>query len=352
MTMTIKQEPFGQTSQGETVTRYTLTNAQGTEVSILNLGGIIQSLKTADKNGHFADIVLGCDNVADYENQSAYLGALCGRYANRIREGQLVIDGRHYQLACNNGPNHLHGGNRGYNQRIWSVSAEHNDTEARLTLRYQSPDGEEGYPGNLDIQVTYCLNSQNELTVSYCATTDKTTVVNLTNHSYFNLKGSGSCLEHELQLVADSFVPTNASAIPFGDIKPVAGTPMDFREPRVIGQDIDADNQQLLQALGYDHSWVINQGDSRLKECAVVIEPETGRSMTVKTTQPAVQFYTGNFLDDLPGKAGRRYNKRDGFCLETQHFPDSPNQADFPSTELKPGEVYDHTTVFAFGLSE
>ncbi|MET4696172.1 aldose epimerase family protein [Endozoicomonas lisbonensis] len=356
MTTTIKQEHFGQTSQGEVVTRYTLTNAQGTEVSILNLGGIIQSLKTVDKNGHFADIVLGCDNVADYENQSAYLGALCGRYANRIREGQLVIDGSHYQLACNNGPNHLHGGDQGYNQRIWSVRAEHDNSEARLTLRYQSRDGEEGYPGNLDIQVTYCLNSQNELTVNYHAVTDKTTVVNLTNHSYFNLKGSGNCLEHELQLFADSFVPTNASAIPFGDIKSVAGTPMDFREPKVIGQDIDADDQQLLQARGYDHSWVVNQGDSLLKpsplkQCAVVIEPETGRRMTVKTTQPGVQFYTGNFLDGLSGKEGNRYNKRDGFCLETQHFPDSPNQADFPSTELKPGEVYNHTTVFAFGLS-
>ena len=350
--MTIKQEPFGQTSQGEAVTRYTLTNAQGTEVSILNLGGIIQSLKTADKNGHFADIVLGCDNVADYESQSAYLGALCGRYANRIREGQLIIDGKHFQLACNNGPNHLHGGNQGYNQRIWSASTEQSDSEARLILSYQSPDGEEGYPGNLDIQVTYCLNNQNELTVNYHAVTDKTTVVNLTNHAYFNLKGSDNCLEHKMQLLADTFVPTNASAIPFGNRQSVAGTPMDFTEPKRIGQDINPDDQQLLQARGYDHSWVINEGDSLLKECAVVTEPETGRRMTVKTTQPGVQFYTGNFLEDLPGKAGRRYNRQDGFCLETQHLPDSPNQANFPSTELKPGEVYDHTTVFTFALSE
>ncbi|WP_034877852.1 aldose epimerase family protein [Endozoicomonas montiporae] len=348
--MTIKQAYFGQTSRGETVTRYTMTNAQGTEVSILNLGGIIQSLKTADKNGHFADIVLGCDSVADYEHQSAYLGALCGRHANRIREGQLVIDSRRYQLACNNGPNHLHGGSRGFNERIWSVSAEHNDSESRLILRYQSPDGEEGYPGNLDCEVTYCLNNRDELTINYRAVTDKTTVVNLTNHSYFNLKGSGNCLEHEVQLFADCFVPANASSIPLGEIRPVAGTPFDFTEPKMIGQDITADDLQLLQARGYDHTWVLNQDNSPIKQCAIVKDPGNGRRLTVKTTQPGVQFYTGNFLEDIPGKAGRRYNQQDGFCLETQHFPDAPNQPDFPSTELKPDETYHHTTVFAFDL--
>lgn len=350
--MNIKQDYFGQTGQGDVITRYVLSNSRGTEVAVLNLGGIIHSIKTADRKGEFTDIVLGCDSVADYEKQDAYFGALCGRFANRIKGGRLTIAGESLQLACNNGPNHLHGGNVGYSHIPWTAAVEQSDSEARLILRYLSPEGEEGYPGNVDNQVTYILNDQNELTIEYRAVTDKTTVVNLTNHAYFNLRGSGSCLEHKLQLCADHFLPTDATAIPTGEIAPVAETPMDFRQAREIGQDIDAEDQQVQLAKGYDHTWVLNKGYSTLKQFAVVSEPESGRTMRVKTTQPGVQFYTGNFLKGMPAKGGGTYFNQDGFCLETQHFPDSPNQPHFPSTELHPGEVYHHTTVFVFGVSE
>ena len=350
--MMVKQEYFGQTAQGEAVTRHILSNSVGTEVAILNLGGIIQSLWVADRNGDFADIVLGCDNVADYEKQAAYMGAVCGRYSNRISKGQLSIDGKAYQLACNNGPNHLHGGDQGYSHRIWSVSVEEGDAESRVILRYLSPEGEEGYPGNVTLKVTYILNESNELTIDYRAVTDKTTVVNLTNHSYFNLRGYGSCLEHQLQLHADCFLPTDATAIPTGEIKPVSGTPMDFREAKEIGKDIDAGGEQLQLAEGYDHNWILNKNSSAAEWFAEVVEPESGRTMSVKTTQPGVQFYTGNFLGGTPAKGGRSYHKFDGFCLETQHFPDAPNHSSFPSAELKPGGEYHHTTVFSFGVTK
>ena len=351
--MGIRQEPFGLTSRGEEVSRYIMVNSQGMEVAILNIGGIIHSIRVFDRNGKLGDVVLGCDTVSDYELQDAYFGAICGRFSNRINKGQFSIAGEPLQLACNNNKNHLHGGEVGYSQRIWSVSVDDRETEACLYLRYFSEDGEEGYPGNLDIQVTYTLNENNELVIDYRAETDRTTVVNLTNHSYFNLRSYGSSHEHELTLLADHYIPIDATAIPTGEIARVADTPMDFRQGKLIGEDIGADFEQVTQALGFDHCWVLNSEESEvLKRFARVREPESGRVMTVSTTQPGVQFYSGNYLQGLPAKEGNHYHKHDGFCLETQHFPDSPNQPHFPSTELQPGELYQHTTVYAFSVAE
>ena len=349
--MDIKSEIFGQTQSGKTVTKYTLTNSRGMEVSILDLGCIIQSIRTADKEGQFADVVLGCDCVADYEKQSSYIGCVAGRFANRISKGQLSIDGIDYQLACNNAPNHLHGGNLGFNKKIWRAKSSKTDDSASLSLYYLSVDGEEGYPGNLDLCVRYTLTNNNELQIDYRAITDKTTVVNLTNHSYFNLRGHGSCREHRLQLMADHFLPTGETAIPTGESAPVAGTPMDFTTMKAIGLDLDSDNIQIVQAKGFDHNWIINHSKTSNPEptlFARVEEPESGRVMEGLTTQPGVQFYTGNYLNGEPGKDGKIYKNRDGFCLETQHYPDSPNQPKFPSTELKPGETYQHRTLFRF----
>ena len=346
--MRIEQELFGKTSRGESVYRYVMTNSQGTEVAVLSLGGIIQSIKSADREGRFADVVLGCDTVTDYERQQAYLGAVCGRYANRIRHGKLALDGSTYELACNNGSNHLHGGNEGLNRKIWAVKIEESETQISVVLSYCSPDGEEGYPGNLDMKVRYTLNEQSQLEIDYQAKTDKKTVVNLTNHSYFNLRGYGSCLEHNLQVFSKYYLPTDSTAIPLGMPSSVVNTPMDFRTAKTLGQDISAEHDQLIMANGYDHTLIHNNTQGELVPVAIVKDLETGRGLLLKTTQPSVQLYTGNFLEGTPGRNGLVYQSRDGFCLETQHFPDSPNQPDFPSTELKPGERYHHKAVFEF----
>lgn len=351
--MNISQEVFGQTRFNEPVIRFILTNDQGAEVAILDRGCIIHSVRMPDRQGRMTDVVLGCDNVADYESEGAYFGAVAGRYANRISKGQLTIEDQNYQLFINNGPNHLHGGERGFDDRIWTAETFSTDSEAGVELRYLSEDGEENYPGNLDVCVRYTLNNQNELSIQYRASTDRTTVVNLTNHTYFNLRGAGSSLEHRLQLFADHYTPTDGTSIPTGEIASVAGTPMDFREAKTIGQDIDAVFEQLTLAGGFDHNWVARTTNEKLPEplvIALVEEPESGRTLEVLTTNPGVQFYSGNYLEGEPAKGGGSYRKNDGFCLETQHFPDSPNQPDFPSTELKAGETYQHETIFRFGV--
>ena len=353
--MNVSQGTFGQTKSGATVTRYTLTNNRGMDVVVLDLGCIIHSIQIPDRNDEITDVVLGCDTVVDYEASGAYFGAVCGRYANRINKGRLNIAGKNYQLACNNGVNHLHGGRRGYNAHIWQAVPFTSESEAGIELRFRSEDGDENYPGALDISVRYTLNDCNELTIEYRANTDKTTVVNLTNHSYFNLSGRGSCLDHVLQLFAQYFTPADETAIPTGEIVPVEGTPMDFLRAKTIGQDISKAFGQLQQAGGYDHNWVIrstNEAPAEPLLIARVESSETGCTLEMLTTQPGVQFYTGNFLEGEPGKGGAAYQKNDGFCLETQHFPDSPNHANFPSTELHPGQEYRHTTVFRFGCKK
>lgn len=346
--MQIEKSIFGKTIAGKEVVRYTLTNSIGTQVSIINLGATIQSIQTADRDGNYTDIVLGCDSVSDYEQQQAYLGAICGRFANRIRAGKFTLDGKAYQLAVNNGSNHLHGGLVGFNQHIWSIRTEQTDHAASVILSFLSSDRDEGYPGNLNVEVRYTLCEHNKLTATYRASTDKTTIVNLTNHAYFNLRGHGDCLEHQLRLRSDKFLPTDITAIPTGEMRSVTYTPMDFRDGKAIGLQIDDSDEQLTIAAGYDHTWVLDRGDKD-KPFAFITEPESGRTMSVTTTQPGVQFYSGNYLVGNPGRNGTLSN-REGFCLETQHFPDSPNQPEFPSCVLKPLDAFEHTTVFQFGV--
>lgn len=314
---------------------YTLTNNNGVEVSITNYGGTVTSIKVPDRNGVFGDIVLGYDTIEEYMRNPRYLGALIGRYANRIAGGRFSLNGVEYQLAQNNnGANHLHGGVRGFDKRIWKVS----ETPASLHFEYFSPDGEENYPGNLTVAVDYSLNDQNELRIEYHATTDKDTIINLTNHSYFNLAGQGTILDHELTLQADSFTPVSDELIPTGEIRAVDGTRMDFRTPRVISEG------------GYDHNFVLNDWQlGSVRSVAKLREAKSGRVMEVFTTQPGIQFYSGNFLDgSLIGKGGVAYEKYAALCLETQHFPDSPNQPNFPSTVLRTGETYNETTIYKF----
>ena len=316
---------------------HTLTNSLGFEVSITNYGGAITSLKTPDRYGRFGDIVLGFETREEYVRNPRYFGALIGRHANRIANGRFSLNGAHYQLPQNNGVNHLHGGFKGFDKRDWTVSRDKNT----LHLAYSSDDGEEGYPGNLDAFVDFTL-LDNELRVDYYATTDHDTIVNLTNHSYFNLRGSGTILDHELLLNADHFTPVSEDLIPTGEIKPVAGTPMDFRKSKAIGTDLDA-------AGGYDHNFVLNNYDGSMKPAVRLSESTTGRVLEVLTTQPGMQFYSGNFLDGtLVGRNGVAYGKYAGLCLEPQYFPDAPNHPNFPSTVLRPGEEYKQTTVFRF----
>lgn len=348
-------EPFGMV-EGASVERYTLANANGMEVGILTFGGVVQSIHVPDKGGTMANVVLGFDNMEDYLTKSDYFGAIVGRYANRIANGEFTLDGETYHLAINNGPNSLHGGEKGFDTQIWTAS---DASDASVTLRYTSPDGEEGYPGTLDVRVMYSLSEDNQLRIDYLATTDATTVLNLTNHSYFNLagEGSGAVYDHELQLNASHFTPVDDTLIPTGEIAPVAGTPFDFTTAKPIGQDIrDGASDQILIAHGFDHNFVIDreEGDTEsLVQVATVTEPTSGRTLEVETTQPGVQLYTGNFLDgSIAGIGGEAYRQSDAFCLETQHFPDSPNQPDFPSTELAPGEEFRSTTIYRFGTSE
>lgn len=346
------QAPFGVTPDGQQVTLYTFANSAGMEARVIDYGGIIVSLRVPDRDGELEDVVLGFDSLEGYVGEHPYLGAIIGRVGNRIANGRFTLDGQEYQLPVNNGPNSLHGGNRGFDKVVWSAEPFENNRGRGLILRYTSADGEEGYPGTLEARVTYTLTDDNELIFDYHATTDAATPVNLTQHSYFNLAGNGegTILDHEVMLNASRFTPVNRNLIPTGELQPVAGTPFDFTEPTPIGSRIEADNEQLEFAGGYDHNFVIDRsaGDS-LTLAARVHESTSGRVLEVLTTEPGVQFYTGNFLDGtLTGKDGAVYERRTGFCLETQHFPDSPNQPEFPSTILRPGEEYRSSTVFRF----
>ena len=350
----LKMESFGKTADGQEVQLFTLTNKNGIEAKITNFGGSIVSLKTPDRKGQLGDIVLGYDNLQGYVGDTAFFGALIGRYGNRIAKGQFALNGKTYQIPLNDGPNALHGGPNAFNKKVWTAKDISTHSTPMLQLTYLSKDGENGFPGNLNVQVTYSLTSNNELRIDYAATTDKDTVLNLTNHSYFNLKGEGQgdILQHEVRLNANKFTPVDATLIPTGELKNVQGTPFDFRKTTAVGARINEDNQQLKYGWGYDHNWVLNgMGAGQLVTAARVHEATTGRVLEVLTDQPGVQFYSGNHMDGtIRGKGGKVYPKRGGLCLETQHYPDSPNHPAFPSTELKPGERFHSTTIYKFGV--
>ncbi len=349
----ISRKTWGSLPSGEQIEFYTFRNSSGIEAAITNYGGRLVTLKLPDRNGMFEDVVLGFDSLDGYIGKNPYFGALVGRYANRIANGEFSLDGHTYELARNNGPNALHGGVRGFDKVVWTGAEIPSGNGQTLELKYLSKDGEEGYPGDLSVTVTYALNDQNELKIEYEATTDKSTVLNLTNHSYFDLAGqsSGNILQHRVQINADKFTPVNSNLIPTGELRSVEGTPFDFRNATPIGFRIDDQDEQLQYGEGYDHNFVLNGSGGALSVAARVMEPRSGRVLEVLTTQPGVQFYTGNHLDgSAKGKGGTVYGFRYGFCLETQHFPDSPNQPNFPSTELKPGQRYRGTTIFRFSV--
>ena len=349
--MHLRQQPFGVTPDGDPASLYTFSNDRGLEISITNYGGAITSIKAPDRNGNVGDLVLGYDTLAEYVKHPRFLGALIGRHANRIALGKFSLNGVDYQLAQNNGVNHLHGGLKGFHKVVWDASTETRDDELVLHLSYLSVDGEDDYPGNLTVNVDYRVNNKNELRIDYRATTDKDTIVNLTNHSYFNLAGTGDILNHELQITADQFTSVSKELIPTGQIRSVEGTPMDFRVATTIGARINEPYWQLGFTGGYDHNFVLNGPKGRLKLAARLHDPSSGRTMEVETTQPGMQFYSGNFLDgSLSGKGGVVYEKYAGLCLETQHFPDSPNHANFPTTVLRVGEVFNEVTVFRFSV--
>ena len=351
--MAIHKEAFGQTKDAQAVALYTLTNDRGLTTQITNYGGTIVTLRTPDRAGVLGDIVLGFDSLADYQARSPFFGCITGRYANRIANGKFTLDGVTYALATNNGPNHLHGGLRGFDKVVWQAETAESADAVTLHLHYVSGDGEENYPGTLQASVSYTLTNRNELRIDYRATTDKPTILNLTNHTYFNLAGQGKILDHLMMIDADRFTPVTAALIPTGELPTVAGTPFDFRTPTPIGARIAQHDEQLRFGGGYDHNWVLNHPEIGLRKVITVTEPTSGRRLDVATSQPGVQFYTGNMMPDaLPGKGGQVYTKRSGFCLETQHFPDSPNQPHFPTTVLQPGEQYHETTVFAFSTIE
>jgi len=342
---------FGTTPSGETVELYTLKNAKGMEADISTYGGVVVALKVPDRSGKLGDVVLGFDDFKGYLIPPPYFGAIIGRYGNRIAHARFTLDGVEYKLAKNDGDNSLHGGTRGFDKVLWKAQQGPGNS---LELTYLSKDGEEGYPGNLSVKVVYTVTDNNELKIDYTATTDKDTVLNLTNHSYFNLKGegNGNILGHEVMINADKFTPIDKGLIPTGELRSVAGTPFDFRQPHTIGERINENNEQLVLAHGYDDNFILNRTGPGLSLAARVTEPSTGRVMEVLTTQPALQFYTGNFLDGtIHGKGGKVYGRRSAFCMETQHYPDSPNQPSFPSTELKPGETYHETTVYRFSTT-
>jgi aldose 1-epimerase len=349
--MSIISEPFGQTAEGTPIERYTLTNANGLEAAIITYGGTLTALRVPDCSGTLGDIVLGFDTLAPYLGDHPFFGSLVGRFCNRIAGAQFTLNGITYQLAQNDGPNHLHGGPHGFHRAIWQASERPSDEGLGLELRYLSRDGEEGYPGNLSVTVIYTLTNQNALRIDYSATTDRDTVINLTNHAYFNLAGGADILSHELQLDGTRFLPIDETLIPLGELRPVQGTPMDFTSSTPIGERINADDEQVQRGLGYDHTWVMEKPDGALGHAARVYAPASGRVLDILTTAPGIQFYSGNMLDgSLAGKGGAIYTRNSGLCLETQHFPDSPNQPQFPSTVLRPGETYRQTTIFQFGV--
>ncbi len=349
----IQVSEFGKTKEGDTIYRYVLANDHGVEAAIISYGAAIESLMAPDRKGKLSDIVLGYDTLEGYETDKSFFGATIGRYGNRIAAGQFTLDGAVCHLPKNDGPNCLHGGTRGFNKRVWhGVDSSRADAQV-LEMTYTSQDGEEGFPGTLKVKVTFTLpNNSDELRIDYLATTDKDTVVNLTNHSYFNLSGipNQEILDHQLLLHASKFTPVDSTLIPTGTLRAVAGGPFDFEKSTAIGARIDQDNEQLKFGKGYDHNWVLDKAShGGLQPAAEVYEPTSGRVLQVLTTQPGIQFYSGNFLDGaVRGKGGVLYAHRTGLCLETQHFPDSPNHANFPSTELKPGQTYRSTTVLRF----
>jgi aldose 1-epimerase len=347
----LKKESFGTTPEGRQVDLYSFVNSHKLEVRVINYGGIIVSLRVPDRKGKLADVVLGFDDFSGYLENKPYFGAIIGRYANRIANGKFSLDGRQYTLAKNNGQNSLHGGLKGFNKVIWQAEPFHNPLGRGVILAYLSKDGEEGYPGNLNLKVTYTLSDDDQLWIDYQATTDKATPINLTQHSYFNLagEGSGDVLEHQLELNADQFTPIDKNLIPTGEIRSVKGTPLDFTESTPLGARINAPYEQLVIAHGYDHNFVIRRTEDRVQRAARVREPKSGRTLEVLTTEPGVQLYSANFLDGtIVGKHGHRYKQREAFCLETQHFPDSPNHPNFPSTILRPGKIFHSRTVFKF----
>ena len=349
----VRKQSFGKTGDGRPVDLYTLTNSQGMEVRAMTYGGIIVSLRVPDKTGKFDDVVLGHDALDGYLVNPPYFGVIVGRYANRIGNATFTLDGVKYTLAKNDGPNSLHGGVNGFNKQVWEAKTFKDATGVGVAFTYLSKDGEEGYPGNLKVKVSYVLTDENQLVIDYEATTDKATPLNLSQHSYFNLagEGNGDILGHHLMLNADRFTPVDKTLIPTGEIRPVQGTPLDFTQPTAIGARINDNYEQLVVGRGYDHNFVINRKEDGLILAARVHEPTSGRVLEVFTTEPAVQFYSGNFLDGtITGKHGHVYKQRNGFCLETQHYPDSPNHPDFPSTILRPGATFHSQTVFKFSV--
>lgn len=348
----ISHEPFGRTRAGEPIEIYTFRNARGAEARIINYGGIVVSLKVPDRDGNFDDVVLGYDSLRKYESDTAYFGCIAGRFANRIAKGRFSLAGRRYQLARNDRGNHLHGGVRGFNKKVWHAEPRNTRIGPVLELTYVSKDGEEGYPGNLSVTALYVLTDSNQLRLDLRATTDAETVINLTQHSYFNLAGAGrgDILGHEITINADEFTEIDQAGVPTGRLLTVEGTPFDFTNARTIGSQIGKNDQQLSRGKGYDHNFVLRtKGLSGARSAASVTEPTTGRRLEVFTTQPAMQFYSGNFLDgSIVGKKRKRYAYRSGFCMEPQHYPDSPNHPEFPSTILKPGETYQQTITYRF----
>ena len=356
--MAITRSPYGTTAAGVPVEKLTMTNHAGASVSLITYGGTLLSIVVPDRNGTLADVCLGLASLADYERTGGYLGALVGRYANRIARGNLTVAGKTYQLACNEGANHLHGGTSGFDKKVWAVDAcQTREDGDSVTLTCQSPDGEENYPGTLAVSVTYCWNDQNELSLHYHAVSDAETAINLTNHAYFNLAGhgAGSVENHQIALASDTYTPVDAASLPTGELAPVAGTPFDLQSLRRIGDGLaqQSANQQLTYGQGYDHNFVLNASSEGISKACELYDPSSARVMEVFTDLPGIQFYSGNMLQVAqPAKDGAQYTKRCGLCLETQFYPDTPNQPDFPTCIFAAGEAYDHTTVYKFSVRE
>lgn len=350
---TIDKAPFGTAPDGTPVDIYTLRNANGVEARICTYGGIIVSFKVPDRNGKMDDVVLGYNNLDEYIKDSPYFGAIVGRYGNRIAKGKFTLDGKEYKLATNNGENALHGGIKGFDKVVWNATPSITEAGPTLTLTYTSKDGEEGYPGNLSVTATYTLTADNAIKLDYTATTDKPTVCNITQHSYFNLSGKGDILDHQVMINADKFTPVDSGLIPTGELRPVEGTPFDFRTSHAIGERIEDDDEQLKLGGGYDHNFIINKPLGELGLAARVTDPKSGRVLEVFTTEPGMQFYTGNFLESsLPGFHGKPSGRRSAFAMEPQHYPDSPNKPQFPSVVLCPGETYKNTIIFRLSVEK